>query len=68
MQVLSPVGTFPLRFTGVHIKQRIPVIDTAMGAWRSELRLDRHDLPLAAAAVGVISTAFLLGRVCMRRR
>jgi hypothetical protein len=35
MRVLSPVGTFPLRLTGAHVKDRRPVVDTAMGVWRS---------------------------------
>jgi hypothetical protein len=67
MRVLSPVGTFPLRFTGAHIERKGPVFDTAMGAWRSEVRLDRNDLPLIAAVCGAFVAVFLFGRACSRR-
>jgi hypothetical protein len=63
MRVLSPVGTFPLSLKGIRLADGRPVVDTAMGAWRSEIRLDRHDVPLVAVAVGLIAASFLLGRV-----
>lgn len=62
MQVRSPVGTFPLRITGARIAGGAPRLDTAMGAWRSEVTLDRNDLPLAIAAAGALAAAFALGR------
>lgn len=68
MRVLSPVGTFPLRVTGVRRQRDGLVIDTAMGAWHSEVRLDCEDLPLVFAIVGVIVSAFLFGRLTLSRR
>ena len=41
MRVLSPVGTFPIRLTGARVERDGPVIEAAMGAWRSEVRLER---------------------------
>ena len=67
MRVLSPVGTFPMKLTGAHLEERRPVIDTAMGAWRSEVRLDRNALPLIAAAAGLVVSVFLLGRLTSRQ-
>lgn len=61
MRVLSPVGTFPLRLTGARLERSGPVVDTAMGAWRSEVRLDRADVPVAAAAACLLAGAFLIG-------
>jgi hypothetical protein len=37
MRVLSPVGTFPVRLSGARIERDGPVIEAAMGAWRSEI-------------------------------
>jgi hypothetical protein len=62
MRVLSPVGTFPLRLTGAHLKDGRPVLDTAMGVWRSEVIFEPGDLPLAALAIGLIAAAFAAGR------
>jgi hypothetical protein len=62
MQVRSPVGTFPLRITGARVADGAPRFDAAMGAWRSEVALDRRDVPLVAAAVGMLAVAFALGR------
>jgi hypothetical protein len=62
MRVLSPVGTFPLRLTGAHVKDRRPVMDTAMGVWRSEVIFEPSDLPLAVLAIGLIAAAFAAGR------
>jgi hypothetical protein len=67
MRVLSPVGSFPLKVTGAHLAKRTPVIDTAMGAWRSEVRLGAEDLPLFAAVLGCVAGAFVLGRLTSRR-
>ena len=61
MRVLSPVGTFPLSVTGARVGRTGVVIDTAMGAWRSEVRLERRDAPMVALAVGVLIGAFTLG-------
>lgn len=62
MQVRSPVGTFPLRITGARIADGAPRFDTAMGAWRSEVALDRGDVPLVTAAAAALAVAFVLGR------
>jgi len=62
MQVRSPVGTFPVRITGAGIAGGVPRIKTAMGAWRSEISLDRGDVPLLIAAAGALVAAFVLGR------
>ena len=62
MQVQSPVGTFPLRVAGVRLDGRTLKLETYLGAWRSEVTLDRSDAPLAAAALGLLALAFALGR------
>lgn len=67
MRVLSPVGTFPMRLRGVRWGDGGPVIDAAMGAWRSQVRLERRDLPLVGAAIGIVAAAFFLGRLSLRR-
>ena len=67
MRVLSPAGTFPLRLRGARWGNGGPVIDAAMGAWRSEVSLERRDLPLVGVALGIIATAFVLGRLSLRR-
>jgi hypothetical protein len=66
MQVQSPVGTFPLRITHARIAGGVPRLDAAMGAWRSEVALDRHDLPLIAAVTATLAAAFVLGRLSRR--
>jgi len=33
-----------------------------LGAWRSEVRLDRSELPLAGALAGILVLTFALGR------
>ncbi len=67
MRVLTPVGTFPLHLAGVRVSDNRPVIDTAMGAWRSEIRFDRDDVLLVAAVLGVLAAAFAVGRASKRR-
>jgi hypothetical protein len=62
MRVLSPVGTFPLRLTGARLKDGKPVLDTAMGAWRSEVIFEAGDVPIAILAIGLIAVAFAAGR------
>jgi hypothetical protein len=62
MQVQSPVGTFPLRLAGVRLKGRTLRIDTYLGAWRSEVTLDRSDARLAAATAAIVALVFALGR------
>jgi hypothetical protein len=66
MRVLSPVGTFPVRFTGARAGRDGPVIDAAMGAWRSEVRLEPADLPLVLGAGALLTAAFLAGRATAR--
>ena len=68
MQVLSPVGTFPLRLQRARIDSKGLAIETEMGAWRSEVRLDRHDAALAAAVAGALALSFSIGRVTARGR
>lgn len=68
MQVLSPVGTFPLRITRVRVHDGALAFDTAMGAWRSEVRLERRDTPLVALGAGVVALAFFLGRTTSKSR
>jgi hypothetical protein len=63
MRVLSPVGTFPVRLTGARVERDGPVIEAAMGAWRSEIRLEPSDLPLLLAAGAVLAAAFAAGRL-----
>lgn len=67
MRVLSPVGTFPMRLTGAHVKDGRPVLDTAMGVWRSEVIFEPADLPLALVAIGLIAGAFAAGRASASR-
>ena len=68
MHVLSPVGTFPLRVQRARVEDGRVVIETAMGAWRSEVRLDRSDIPLVAGALGSLVMAFAFGRISARGR
>jgi hypothetical protein len=63
MRVLSPVGTFPVRLTGARMERGAPVIEAAMGAWRSEVRLEPADLPLLLTAGAIIAVAFAAGRL-----
>jgi len=67
MRVLSPVGTFPVRLTGARVQRDGPVIEAAMGAWRSEVRLEPADLPLLLAAGVVLAAAFMAGRITSGR-
>lgn len=67
MRVLSPVGTFPVRVTGARIERTGPVIEAAMGAWRSELRLEVADLPMLVGAGALLTTAFIAGRITSGR-
>lgn len=67
MRVLSPVGTFPVRITSARIGRGGPVIDAAMGAWRSEVQLEPADLPLLLGAAVLLASAFLAGRMMPAR-
>ena len=67
MRVLSPVGTFPIRLTGARVERDGPVIEAAMGAWRSEVRLEPADLPLLVAVGAVLAAAFMAGRMTYGR-
>lgn len=62
MRVLSPVGEFPVRITGVRISKRRPIVESAMGAWRSEIHFEKSDLPYLIAAVAGFAAVFLAGR------
>jgi hypothetical protein len=62
MQVQSPVGSFPLRVAGVRLQGRSLKVDTYLGAWRSEVTLDRTDARLAAVVFGLLALVFALGR------
>lgn len=67
MRVQSPVGSFPVRITGARLENGAPTLQTAMGAWRSEVKLDRADLPLLGLLVAALGGAFLLGRLTSPR-
>ncbi len=62
MRVKSPVGTFPLRVAKPRIDKGGLRVPAAMGVWASEVTFDRGDTPIAAAVVGLLAGAFLLGR------
>jgi len=66
MQVQSPVGTFPLKVRRVRIQDGAVRVDTALGAWASEVRFDRADAPLVGAALGTLVLSFLAGRASVR--
>jgi hypothetical protein len=67
MRVLSPVGTFPVRLTGARVEPDGLVIEAAMGAWRSEVRLEPADLPLLLGAGVVLAATFMAGRMTSGR-
>jgi hypothetical protein len=67
MRVLSPVGTFPVRLTGARVERDGPVIEAAMGAWRSEVKLEPADLPLLLGAGALLAAAFIAGRMTSGR-
>lgn len=62
MRVVSPVGEFPVRITGARISKRRPIVESAMGAWRSELHFEKSDVLYLIAAVAGLAAAFLAGR------
>ncbi|MGE0218306.1 hypothetical protein [Mycolicibacterium sp.] len=66
MQVLSPVGRFRVSADGLRIRNGQLVVKASLGAWRSEVTLERADLPLLSAVVGVggglLAAAFGAGR------
>jgi hypothetical protein len=67
MEVLTPVGRFPLRIVGAHLAGDGLRVETRLGAWRSTIAFERADRPLAACAVAILAGAFLLGRASGRR-
>jgi hypothetical protein len=67
MEVLSPVGRFPLRLTSARLSEGRVHIRANMGAWRSEVRFGREDAPLVGACLGGLAVAFVLGRMTARR-
>jgi hypothetical protein len=66
MQVRSPVGTFPVHITAARIGRGGVTLATSMGAWRSEIKFDRQDLPLLAGGVALLAGAYALGRLTAR--
>jgi hypothetical protein len=68
MEILSPVGSFPVRITRVGIKQHHVALEARMGAWRSEVKLDRADMPLVGTALGIVALSFVAGRVTAQDR
>jgi len=62
VEVLSPVGTFPLHIQRARLREGSVSLDATLGAWRSEVRLGRSELPLAGAFAGILVLAFALGR------
>jgi hypothetical protein len=67
MEVLSPVGRFPLRLRSAAVTDGGVTQRADHGAWRSEVRLGRDDLPLVGACLGSLVVAFVLGRASARR-
>lgn len=62
MRVQSPVGTFPMRLGRPRLAGGRPRIPAAMGAWHSEVTLDRDDVPLILYVAAFATAVFLLGR------
>ena len=62
MKALTPVGRFPVRLTGVRAGPKGLLVDAKLGVWRTEVELERRDLPLILGAVGVVALAAALGR------
>ncbi len=46
MDVMSPVGRFPMRIRGMRVKRSGITVYADMGAWKSEAYLGRRDVPL----------------------
>jgi hypothetical protein len=67
MEVLSPVGRFPLKLRSASLASGRVKLRADLGAWRSEVFLGREDLPLVGGCVGCVAAAFVLGRVSARR-
>lgn len=63
MEVLSPVGRFPVKLEAAAFREGRVTLRSSMGAWRSEVRLGREDLPIAAGALAALLVAFAAGRV-----
>jgi hypothetical protein len=61
------VGRFPLRVKRVRLHNGRVRVDTALGAWTSEVSFDRSDTTLAGGVLGALLAAFALGRVSGRR-
>lgn len=66
MQVLSPVGRFRVSADGIRIRDGQLIVKASLGAWRSEVTLEKADLPLLSAVVGIagglLAAAFGAGR------
>ena len=67
MQVLSPVGRFAVNYHGLYIQDRRIVVRASLGAWRSEVTLERSDIPLISSILAVFS-ALPLVTFCLGRR
>jgi hypothetical protein len=66
MQVQSPVGTFPLTVRRIRLRRDGLALDTSLGAWSSEVKLERSDARLLGAAISTLLLAFLVGRASAR--
>ena len=62
MQVRSPVGEFKVAVDGVRIRDGRLVVHMSMGAWRSEVTLERGDLPYVGVAASLLLGTFYMGR------
>jgi hypothetical protein len=60
MKVLSPVGRFSTTINGVRIVDGRPVVQASMGAWRSEVILERRDVGVLLLAVGAVAAGTLM--------
>lgn len=66
MEVLSPVGRFPLRMRRPRLFNGQLLVPAEMGAWRSEVRIGVEDAPLIGVGLASLALAFWLGRVGRR--
>jgi hypothetical protein len=63
MLVQSPVGTFPVRITRATLRGGVPRVETTMGAWRSQVTLERADLRMLLGGLAVLAISFAMGRL-----
>ncbi len=62
MEVLSPVGRFPLRLGRPRLVEGRLSVPAEMGVWRSEVRIGSEDAPLLGLGLGGLAFAYWLGR------